>query len=153
VRRIDPRLTRLVRKHRRPIAAVLAAAGVLLAVASLRSSTEVSANSAAVPPSGLRPGEVAVPVALASPAIARTLNVGDIIDVVGLAEDADDHARGTVVAPRSRVLEIPDAGSAFGGSSSAVVLLAVNEADALNLSAATADGAVTVLIRTRPTTG
>lgn len=90
---------------------------------------------------------------LSSAAVARILTAGDVIDVVGLTGTDDAQPRATVVAPGSRVLEVPDAASAFGSSSSAVVLLAVREVDALDLSAASAAGPVTVVIRTQAQTG
>lgn len=92
-------------------------------------------------------------MALSSAAVARTLTTGDVVDVIAVAgtDDAQPHA--TVVAPGTRVLEVPDAASAFGSASSAVVLLAVREVDALELSAATAAGPVTIVIRTQAPAG
>ena len=90
-------------------------------------------------------GQVAVPIALASTAIARTLTVGDVIDVVGIT--GDEEATATVVAPAARVVEIPESGSSFSASTAAVVVVAVEESDALPLLAAAASGALAILIR------
>ena len=85
---------------------------------------------------------------LASAALASTLAVGDVIDVVGTPRDDDGTAhRARVVAPRARVLAVPSPGSGFGSSASAVVLLAIREALALPLSAALTDDVLTVVIR------
>ncbi len=145
----DPRpaITRLVRRHRRPLAAVLAAAGVLIALASLAPGRPDSTTATAGPasPTGVLPGEVAVPIALVSAGVAATLEVGDVIDIVGLT--GRDTVSAAVVAPRARVLELPTSSSALSSSSSAVVLVAVEEADALPLAAAAASGGLSVLIR------
>ncbi len=142
------RLTRLLRRHRRPIAATLAGAGVLLAVTSLRPAPATIVVAGA-PTSGLRAGEVAIPLTLASSAIARTLATGDVIDVIGLSGAGDVEPSATVVARRSRVLDVPDVSGGFGSSASAIVLVAVTEAAALAVSTATARGPVTVVIRTQ----
>lgn len=130
------------------MAAALAGAGVLLALTSLRPSPAVLVDIGP-DPSSLRPGEVAVPVTVSSSAIARTLVAGDLIDVVGLSGTDGATPRASVIAPRTRVLEVPDSASTFGSSASAVILLAVRESDALELSAVTAQGPVAVLIRTK----
>lgn len=88
-------------------------------------------------------GEVAVPLVLASGAIAATLAPGDVVDLVAV----DDLGTATVVASRARVLELPGAGGTLSATTSAVVLVAVPEARALPLTAASTGGAVTVVIR------
>ena len=130
------------------MAATLAGAGVLLAVSSLRPAptTIVAAGPST---SALRPGEVAIPLTLSSAAVARTLAVGDVIDVIGLSGTDDSEPSATVVARRSRVLDVPDSAGGFGSSASAIVLVAVTESAALDVSTATARGPVTVVIRTQ----
>lgn len=86
-----------------------------------------------------------MPLVLTSAAIASTLRVGDIIDIVGIT--GSEFATAAIVAPRARVLEIPASGSGLTGSSSAVVLVAVVEGDALPLAAAAANGGLSVVIR------
>lgn len=109
-------------------------------------SSAVDSGQSADPSAlSLRAGEVAVPVLLSSGAIAQALHIGDVIDVVGIS--GQDTAVATIVAPQATVLELPSNGSALSGSSSAVVVVAVGEDDALELSAASANGGVSVLIR------
>ncbi|MCX6432528.1 MAG: hypothetical protein NTX29_06965 [Actinobacteria bacterium] len=93
---------------------------------------------------GLRAGEVIVPVLLTSGAIAGVLSEGDIVDIVGFPD-----GQATVVAPRVRIIQLPAAGATFSASSSAVLLVAAPESRALALSAASADGGVTVTIHGR----
>lgn len=90
-------------------------------------------------------GQVAVPIVLSSPAIAGILGVGDVVDVVGIS--GQESATATVVAARAEVIDVPSSGSAFTSSSAAVVVVAVREADALPLLAASASGALSILIR------
>ena len=140
---LPPRLQSTVRRHRRALAALVAAAAMLFALASLR-STPTSAQASADPAStnGLRLGEVAVPVTLASAALAATVMPGDVVDIVAVPEDGD----ASVLAPAARVLRSA-AGGGLGAGSSSVVLLAVAERNALPLSAAL-DQKLTVVIRT-----
>jgi len=149
---IRRRLTRYLRRHRRPVAAALAGTGVLLAVSTLRPAPVVLVDPGPSP-SSLRTGEVAVPVALASAAIARTLSTGDVIDVVGISGTESGVTGAAIVAASTRVIEVDDSGAGFGSSASAVVLLAVREADALDLTAISAQGPVSILIRDRSTAG
>lgn len=139
----------MLRRRRRPIAALLAFAGVLLGLASLTSTPPPSTVEVAGPGRTLEPGQVAVPVLLSSPALAESIEVGDVIDVVGV--DEDGAAR--VVAPRARVLQTPARSSGFGGAPAAVLLLAVGEADGLLVTAAAAEGPLAFLIRDSGPTG
>lgn len=141
---------RRIRSRRRPIAATLAALGVIVALTTLRpAAQDAGAETAGFPlgRSAVGDGEVAVPVLLASSAIAATLAVGDTIDIVGITGQETATAR--IVAPGARVLDLPASGSALSGSSAAVVLVAVDEEEALPLAAASAGGALSVLIRGR----
>lgn len=96
--------------------------------------------------SALASGEVAVPVELSAGALVQALAVGDVVDVVGIS--GAEAATASVVAPDARVIDLPSSGG-FGSSSSSVVVLAVEESAALKVSAASADGGLTVLIRSR----
>lgn len=148
----DPRpgARRLLRRHRRPVAAAVAGVGALVALTALRGTPTDPAASpfdGGTTAAAVRTGEVAVPVVLASGAITASLAVGDVIDVIGLTRGEPPTA--TVVAPRARIIELPSAGSGLTGSSAAVVLVAVPESAALPLSAASASGGLTVVIRAR----
>lgn len=143
-------LRRLLRRHRRPIAAGLAALGVLAGLSSIRTDAAVTSGGEGTGSrsvTGVRAGEVAVPVVLSMAGVASVLHAGDVIDVVGIS--GRETATAAVVAPRARVLEIPASGSGLTGSSSAVIIVAVAEHDALVLSAASANGALSVVIRPR----
>ena len=146
----DPRgaVRRTVRRHRRPLAAALAGAATLVALTALRGAPEAPASpdaGATSTSSTSIPGRVTVPVALASGAIAAVLQVGDVIDLVG-ATDADTPV--AVIARGARVVDLPVGGSALGGSSSAVILVALPEADALRVVTSMRDG-LTPVIRSR----
>jgi hypothetical protein len=146
----DPRgvVRRTVRRHRRPLAAALAGIATLVALTALRgapaapATATTDATSASSTPV---PGQVTVPVALASGAIAAVLRLGDVIDLVG-ATDAD--TTGSVIVRGARVVGLPDGGSALGGSSSAVILVVLPEADALRVVTSMGDG-LTPMIRSR----
>lgn len=86
-----------------------------------------------------------MPIVLSSPAIARSLEVGDVVDIVGVA--GSESATATVVARDARIIDMPDAGSTFTASSAPVLVVAVRESDALSLIAASASGGLSVLIR------
>lgn len=92
------------------------------------------------------PGEVTVPVVLASGAIAALLEIGDVIDLVG--PSMSEGASAAVVARDARVVELPRGGSALGASTAAVVLVALPEADALRVITSMRDG-LTPVIRSR----
>ena len=114
-------IARKVRRHRRPIAAVLAACSVLMIVAALQPAPPpvIVAN-----PSLLN-GEVGAPVTLSSSSIAAAVQPGDIVDVVAL--DGEPPATvPIVVASRVRVVEVRE---------SALLILAVTSQQALELAA------------------
>lgn len=98
-----------------------------------------------------------MPVTLASGAIAAVLRVGDVIDLVGASGSGtsrsgtptdDTSAPLTVIARDARVIELPLGGSALGGSSAAVILVSLPEADALRVVTSMRDG-LTPVIRSR----
>jgi hypothetical protein len=142
------RLRRAVRRHRRPLAAVLAGLAAIVGLAALRGAPQAplaAADDRAASSSAAQPGQVTVPVTLSSGAIAAVLQVGDVIDLVGVA---DAETVGAVIAREARVVELPLGGSALGGSSSAVILVSLPEADALRVVTSMRDG-VTPMIRSR----
>ena len=110
------RIQRLVRRHRRIFAMAFAAIAVLLFGLSLRSPAPTAAGGIG---SSLGVNEVAVPIVLDPPALASTLRIGDIIDVVSVSENG----QGSLVAADARVLET----STPGGMPDAVIVLAVDE--------------------------
>jgi hypothetical protein len=150
LRQPTARLGRLLRRHRRPVAAALAGIAVLLALTTLRAAPEAGAVSepGSTPTTAPLPsGDVLVPLPLRLPAVAAALHVGDLVDVVALP--GEDAGAARVVAPRARIVELPSGGSALTGSSASVLLVSVREDDALEASAAAAGSGVTVLIRER----
>ena len=73
----------------------------------------------------------------------------DVIDLVSSTGPAGEGvARAEVVARGARVLELPLGSSALGGSSSAVILVSLPEADALRVVSSMRDG-LTPVIRSR----
>lgn len=130
------------------MAAALAGLAALLALTTLRGGSQVpsTAVTGAVPLSSTAvPGQVTVPVTLASGAIAATLQVGDVIDLVG---SAGEGGAASVIVRQARVIDLPIGGSALGASSSAVILVSLPEADALRVVTSMRDG-LTPVIRTR----
>lgn len=131
---------------------MLAGCATLVALTALRGAPDPTSLPASDSPAVARapaPGSVTVPVALASGAIAAVLQVGDVIDLVGsTGPTGDAAARAEVVARGARVLELPMGGSALGGSSSAVILVSLPEADALRVVSSMRDG-LTPVIRSR----
>ncbi|MDO8308533.1 MAG: hypothetical protein Q7V58_09305 [Actinomycetota bacterium] len=142
MRSLAPRLPRVVRRHRRSVAGVLAGLGVLLAVGAMRAEPAPPPTPPATTAGAdLRAGEVAVPALLSSAAVAALLSVGDVVDVIGGTPVA------SVLARNARVLGIP--GSPVGAAATAVVVLAVRESEALPVGQAVGDGTVMVIIRSR----
>ena len=130
-------LARLIRRHRRIVAATLAGIAVLIIAGSLSHgpphTTEPDAPTLAV-------DEVAIPITLESRAIAAALDQGDRVSVIAVSEDGFS----SIVAQSARVLE--SAASGGFGSSDAAVTLAVDEESALRLASAPARGTLTVII-------
>jgi len=132
-------------RHRRPLAAAAAALAVVAAIGALRGAPTAPAAVDSTSTAQLRTGEVAVPVSLASPAIAATVKPGDVVDVVAVPDDFESRPR--VLAARVRALDQVASGG-FGATATSIVLLAVPEAAALALSAGVGR-ALTVVIRSR----
>lgn len=127
-------------RARRPLAAVLAGLATVIGLTALRSDPPQPRADAAPAPA-VRPGEVTVPVTLSMRAVADTLSAGDIVDLVTVDDDGDPHR----VAERARVVDRPTSGSGLAPTE-AIVLVAVPEADALDLAAAASQSSLALLI-------
>jgi hypothetical protein len=143
----SPRIARVLRRHRRIVAATVAGFGVLFALTSLQqapappvllSDHRISDN--------LQSGEVAVPVTLTSPSSASALSVGDLIDLVGTTPEGAPE----VLATSARVLRIP---VNTGVSSPSVLVVAVDQSIGTTLAlSSTINSGVAVIIRGTSTT-
>jgi hypothetical protein len=130
-------LSRLVRRHRRIVAAALAALATLIVITSLPHG---AATVATDEPPGLSSDEVAIPITLENRAVAEALHAGDRVSVVAVSDDGFS----SIVAESARVLSESPGG--FGATDSAVTL-AVDEGSALRLAGAQATNTLTVIIR------
>jgi hypothetical protein len=128
-------IARKIRRYRRPIAAVLAACSVLMIIAAVRPAPPVVVTE--IP--SLRAGEVGAPVTLTSSGVAAAVQPGDVIDVIAL-EGSPEAAIPVVIASKVRVIEARD---------SALLVLAVNAEQALELAAAGFGLPLTVTIHPR----
>jgi hypothetical protein len=138
--------------RRRILAALLAAAGVLVAFSSLKPSAPeatVGPSSAAVQLDGLG-GLVAAPVRLADPGVAPLLHAGLRVDVLAAPESPTGSADASgalarVIAHDVRVIAVrpPDAADANLGT---LVVLGVTPADARALAGAEAAGRLSVTL-------
>jgi hypothetical protein len=133
-------LRRLTRRHRRPLAAAAAAGAAALALASLRTPPVVEAQPG---PPRIGEGQVTVPVTLASSAVASLLQTGDLVDLVAISEQGE----ASIVAEGAHVVAAASAGAL--SAASAVILVAVDEHDALPVSVAGATGPLAPVIRRR----
>ena len=127
----------VLRHRRRPVAAALAGAAVLIALISLQPAPPVTAPP--LDPTQPIPGEVAITVELSSQAAAAVITPGDRVDIIERPEAGPPR----IIARDARVLAASSAG--FLASSSAALLIAVDEPTALRLSGASGD--LTPLIR------
>ena len=133
----------LIRRYRRPLAAICAGLAVFLTISALKAPPPAASAMGTDPTPTPAAGEIAAPVMLASAAIASSLEVGDIIDLVAIPTSGAGRAE--VVARSARVLEIGDS-AGFGASASALIVVAVPELDALAIADATVDSELTALI-------
>ena len=129
---------RIIRRHRRLLAATCAALAVLLALGSVSSAGAPAAAVAGGPITALGQGELAIPVPLSPPAAAGLLHLGDVIDVIAIS----DSGTAATVARDALVLGVP-AGGGFMSAASAIVLIAVDELTALRIAGATGTGDLT----------
>ncbi len=144
---VPDRVRRFTRRRRRPLAAALAAVGVLVALSSLRQQPApvLTSDGPSSLSSLVQPGEAAVPITLSSPGIVRTLARGQLVDVVAVPREGD--ARAVVVATAARVVDIPEGGSALSASSTSVILVAVRREDALDVIASSTRDVLSVAIQ------
>ena len=148
--------------RRRLLAGLLAAAGVALALSSVRqpaaivpSASQDAAASSASGLAGLPVGLVAAPVRLADAGVAPLLRAGMRVDVLVAGSNADTGlpaaAQATLVAEDVKVLTVAQgqtgAASAANTSGGTLVVLAVTPADALALAGGEASGRLSVTLR------
>lgn len=126
---------RVVRRHRRPIAAACAFLAVLTFGMALVPPSEPAVPDALRLPAG----HVEMPVVLMSAALASTLHAGDVVDVV--AQEVVPR----VVAPAAIVVTPAAASSGFA-SGGAVVVLGLSRS--AGLAVAGTDAPLTVLRHT-----
>jgi len=130
-------------RHRRPLAAGLAAAAVFVAVGETRTTPTVLPEVALQPQSG----RVALPVRAADAGVVALLQPGDEVDVLGILVDG---ATG-VVASGVQVLQVPDVADSSGFLSASadrtLVVLDASPAEAVRLAAAQSAGPLTIAIR------
>jgi hypothetical protein len=145
--------------RRRLLAAVLAAAAVVLAVASLHKPTRPQpvATTGPHPAAGTRlmqslaAGQVAAPVRLVDPGVAQLLHAGDTVDVLaapaavtGAGDSSQAPAR--VVARGVRVLAVPPVAGPGSDTGGTLVVLGVSRNDATALAGAEAGGRLSVTL-------
>ncbi len=116
---------------------MLAGLAVIVAVSAMRPSTPGITTEGPGPVPVSRPGDVTVPVPLV--AGGGTVSSGDVVDLVAV----DELGEARIIANRVTVTE--PAGSA-GYSSQAVVLITMQQQDALAVTAAARRGPLSVLI-------
>ena len=131
-----------MRRHRRLVAGVLAGAAALIALTGLRGPQAPTTQAPVADPTAARAGEVSVPVTLANAALASVLHVGDVIDLVSVA----DPAAPDLIAHSARVLQVPSSGGMLTSGSTAVVLVAVPAAVGLDVTAAASQEALTFMV-------
>ena len=132
--------------HRRAVSAALAFTAVLLTIAAVTGApqAEPGKGSPSVESAASRvPSGLEVPIRLADPGVTRVISPGDVVDVVVAAQ----RAAATVVAAEVVVTAIPSAADDSPWSSDdGLVLVAVNDAQALALAGAAARGPVTLVV-------
>ena len=108
------RIRTQLNRHRRILGSASGALAVLLVFGSITAPAPASGPDEIV--ASLPKGSVAVPVTLRSAAIARSVRVGDNIDLVAPGESGVP----IVIATNAAVLNLPDS-SGFGSPTSTVV--------------------------------
>lgn len=116
---------------------MLAGLAVIVAISAMRPSTPGITAEGPGPVPVSRPGDVTVPVPLSTG--GSTVSSGDVVDLVAV----DELGEARIIADRVTVTE--PAGSA-GYSSQAVVLITMQQQDALAVTAAAGRGPLSVLI-------
>lgn len=97
----------------------------------------------------LRSGQVAAPVRVADPTAVTLLHAGDLIDVLAAnpGDSVASGARAAVVAAAVRVIAVPVPRDTASASEGALVVLAVDDATALDLARASVNARLSVLLR------
>jgi hypothetical protein len=126
-------VARKIRRHRRPIAAALAAVSVMLIVGALRPPAPIVVAEASGSP--LVPGEVGVPITLANAALTTVIRSGDHVDVIALTELGK-----TVLAQNVRIADVMDGG---------LIVLAAQPSHAAELAATSLQHSLTITIHPR----
>ena len=119
-------------------------------MSSLRAPSPASTQERRGSPiaAALAPGEAAVPIVLPSSGLVRSISPGEVVDLVRVPQD--DSAEASILVRGARILQIPDGGSAFSGSSAAVVVVAVAAGDVLPLVTTSSRDTVGLVIRGFP---
>lgn len=148
-------LQRLRYRYRRPVAALLAGAAMLIAISVIRAPNEQAAATQAPALPAPTAGEVAVPVILKDATVASIVQVGDIIDVVSVARDAPagdagGTQRAAIVARRARVIESSAGTGGFMPMSTGLLVVAVDESTALAIAEASATSDLSVAVHPEP---
>lgn len=90
-----------------------------------------------------------MPITLSPPGVVRVLHVGQEVDLVSVSSSEGSAAEPTaqLVSTGARIVSLPESASAFSATSSAVVVVAVDESDGLALLATSSRASVTVILR------
>lgn len=147
-------LQRLVQRHRRVLAAVLAGLATLMALSVIRAPQDpVPTDSATTAATRPGVGEVAVPILLKDPAIASIAHVGDRVDIMAVAKDngtqADTPEPPRIVARRARVVEGTATDPGFMPLASGLLVVAVDEPTALDLARAATTSDLSIAVHPR----
>ena len=119
---------------------------MFVALASLRTPAASTPAEPEQQPSLIAAGQVAVPITLSPPGLVRALHVGQLVDLVGVATSSEEPTA-RVVTSGARIVSLPESGGTFTGASSAVVVVAVDEVDSLDLISTSSRDSLTVMFR------
>ncbi|MDO9485847.1 MAG: hypothetical protein Q7K25_07275 [Actinomycetota bacterium] len=135
----------LIARHRRILAAVCAGIATLLILSLVVESADTTALAPtdARPSRQLKTGEVAVPILLADAKLAAGVDPGDLVDLVELSELSP----ASVIAEKARILSKGSHGSSFSASEAQLLVVAVQESDALLVAAAGAAESLTLVMQ------
>lgn len=122
------RIRTQLNRHSRILGSASAALAVLLVFGSMTAPAPASGPDVNV--ATLPKGSVAVPVTLRSAAIARSVRVGDHIDLIVPSESGVS----SIIATNAAVLDLPDS-SGFGSPTSTVILVSVEKWQSAALAA------------------
>lgn len=130
-------LPRIIRRHRRLIAASLAGLATLIISSEITATqNQLSANSQLVIPVG----KSAIAIELTSELITQAIAPGQQIDLISVTE-----GYATTVARSAQILSVGSTRSRLGGSA-IELLVAVTTTEATRVAAANQDGSLQVLL-------